>query len=275
MHATGAQTALLVDAHVHLQEEVLEGHVDPVVERACAAGVEWMVCNGTHEGDWEAVRRLSHSYPQLSACFGLHPWFVEGRSPNWLELLEGWLQEGAVGVGEIGLDRAVRERDAGSQTQVLRAQLDLARRRGLPVVIHCVRAWGRLLEVLRDVGPPPAGIVFHAYTGPAELVPPLTRMGGYFSFAGNALDPRNRRATLALQQAPLERLLVETDAPALLPPEPFRPHVVTGEHGELWNEPANLPAILEGLAALRGVPVQELAEITRDNARRLFGGWRG
>lgn len=262
----------LVDAHAHLQEEVLEEHLPGVMARAADAGVRWIVCNGTHENDWAQTAAIARTYSGVAPCFGLHPWFVSERSPEWLGRLEERLLAVPSGVGEIGLDRWHEPRDEAAQEVVFRQQLALARRLERPVVIHCLRAWGWLMEVLREVDVPPAGMLLHAYGGPPDLIRPLAGMGGFFSFAGDVLDERRRRKREALRAVPLDRLLIETDAPAMLPPESARPYVVRGAEGEVWNEPANLPAILEGIASLLGLAPERLADLTRQNAERLFGG---
>jgi TatD DNase family protein len=261
----------LVDTHCHLQEEVLEGHVEAIVSRARETGVSHLVVNGTHPGDWPQVLDLARTYPEVVPCFGLHPWFVGDAPGNWAEVLEHYIDAVPSAVGEIGLDRWVKDRDEVAQEEALRIQLAIAYRRHLPVMVHCLRAWGWLMGVLQEVGPSPAGMLIHAYGGPAELIGPLCDLGGYFSFAGNVLDDRRKRARASLLAVPLDRLLVETDAPAMLPPEPFGPHVIVGPDGEQWNEPANLPSIAVGIAQLLRVSPEALADATRENARNLFG----
>ncbi len=261
----------LIDAHVHLQEEVLAGRVPAIIHRARQAAVGCLVCNGTHAGDWEQVLRLAQTYPEVVPCFGLHPWFVTERQPDWLQVLEGYLDTVPAGIGEVGLDRRRRDGDEVAQEAVFRAQLDLAQRRKLPLVVHCLRAWGWLLRVLDEVGPLPGGMLLHAYSGAAEMIAPLVARGAYFSFAGNVLSERQRRGRLAVVAVPPDRLLVETDTPAMLPPEGFRPYGIPIDTGGVWNEPANLPAIVAGIAALRAMSVPELTQLTRENAQRLFG----
>lgn len=262
------------DAHNHLQEEVLIPHLDGVMQRARAAGIARMVCNGTHEGDWQRVLDLSREYEEIIPCFGLHPWFVKDRSPDWLRSLESFLDQTPSAVGEIGLDRYVPDRDEPAQEEVFRVQLDLARRRNLPVMIHCLKAWGWMLRVLESEGPPPAGMVIHAYGGSAELLPQLAAMGAWFSFAGSVLDERHARARGALKQVGPERLLVESDAPAMPPPQEFREHMVVGEGGEEYNEPANLPAILRGVAEVRGDREEDLRRICWENGERFSAAWQ-
>jgi len=133
---------MLIAAHNHLQEEVLVPYVGGAVERAREAGVGEMWCNGTDEGDWQAVLDLSLAYAEVVPFFGLHPWFVKDRSPDWLARLEHFLDAVPSGIGEIGLDRHVEDRDEPAQESVFRAQLALAVERGLPVSVHCLKAWG-------------------------------------------------------------------------------------------------------------------------------------
>ena len=230
-----------------------------------------MVCNGTHPGDWQRVSELAREYPEVVPSFGLHPWFCAEALPDWPAQLASFLDRGPAAIGEIGLDRWLKNRDEPAQESAFRTQLAIARERRLPVTIHCLRAWGWLTDVLRQAGPLPAGFLLHAYSGPRELIPSLARAGAFFSFAGNVLHPNRLRARAALQEAPLDRLLIETDAPALSPPRGYRPYTLTSSDGDNWNEPANLRAILEGIADLRQITPDELAETVLHNATRLFG----
>ena len=261
----------LVDAHMHLQEEVFEGHVEGVVERARAAGVLFLMCNGTHPGDWDRTIELARTYRGVASCLGLHPWFLEERPDDWLDRLVQAVEATPSCIGEVGLDATAWGRGIRPQLDALRPQLELAKRLGRPAMLHCVRAFGHLLAALTEVGPLPGGFLLHSYAGPPDLVPQFARLGAFFSFGGNVLDDRHKRARRSLDCVPLDRLLIETDAPALLPPPEFRTHVLQGDAGRLWNEPANLPAIMAGIADLRKMPSDELAGTVWANARRLFG----
>lgn len=259
---------MLIDAHNHLQEEVLVPYVEGLLDRARAAGVGEMWCNGTAENDWQDVLDLANAHPDILPFFGLHPWFVKDRSPDWLTRLEQFLDAIPSAIGEIGLDRHLQERDEPAQEEVFRDQLALARERNLPVTIHCLKAWGWMIDVLTALPSLPPMLI-HAYGGSAEVVQPLTKMGAFFSFGGSVLGENHLRARSALQAVPLDRLLIETDAPALLPPESFRLHTLVTPDGQQYNEPTNLPAIAEGIAALLGVPSESLASLTAENASRL------
>jgi TatD DNase family protein len=250
-------------------------HLEAVLARARAQGVGRFVCNGSTESDWPEVIELSRRFPDIIPCLGLHPWYVGERSAQWLARLEQHLDACPAAVGEIGLDRWVEPRDEAAQETVFRAQLALARRRQLPVMVHCLRAWGWLMDVLRDEAPLPAGLLLHAYGGPAELVPPLAGLGAYFSFGGNTLDERKLVRREAIRVVPRDRLLLETDAPDILPPPAFRPFATRNAEGRDRNEPANLPAIAQGIADLLGISWAELARLNWENARRFLGKvWR-
>lgn len=262
----------LIDAHLHLQDPALAADLEGVMERARGAGVRWMVCNGTREGDWERVAELARRYEEVVPCFGLHPWYVRERSERWMKRLEGLLEAMPSAVGEIGLDRWIEPRDEAAQEQVFRAQLAVARRRGLPAMIHCLRAWGWLMEVLGSEAPLPGGMLIHAYGGPVEMIKPLAERGAYFSFAGNVFEAKRAKAQEALAAVPMDRLLLETDAPDMLPPEGYRLACVRGTEGKQHNEPANLAMIVRGAAQVRGVDEERLAEAVWGNARRFFDG---
>jgi TatD DNase family protein len=262
---------MLIDAHLHLQDPELAPHLEAVLERAQSAGVERLVVNGTSEDDWSVVREMAARHPAVVPCFGLHPWFATERSGRWRRKLREFLESVPSAVGEIGLDRWVKTRDEDAQEEVFRVQLALARKLGRPVTIHCLKAWEWMMRVLRDEASLPAGMHFHAFGGPLAVIEPLLAEGAYFSFAGNVLEPRRTRARAALAAMPLERLLLESDAPDMPPPAAYRPHVLRDAEGRLLNEPANLPAVVRGLAELKGVSPERLAEATTENARRFFG----
>jgi TatD DNase family protein len=261
----------LVDAHLHLQEEILEGFVPDVLAVARSEGVGLFVSNGTHTGDWEATLAIAREHPDVVPCFGLHPWFIAEQPDDWPDRLESYLTAVPSGVGETGLGGACGV-PMEEQVRALRLHLDLAKRLGRPLMLHCIRAVGRLLEVLRSDGPPEAGFLLHAYAGSAESVPDFARLGGWFSFGGGSLHEGRRRAHLAVSAVPLDRLLVETDAPALLPPPEYRAHLFRSADGRSWNAPANLASIVRGIARLRAMDAAELGEITARNARAFLGG---
>lgn len=264
----------LFDAHCHLQDERLVTRAAAVFEAAGREGVAGFCCCGTEEGDWGAVADLAAAHPGVVPAYGLHPWYISPRSPDWSAALAARLAaDPRAAVGEIGLDHAIAEHDDADQRVVFAAQLRLAQRFGRPVCIHCRRAWQALTDALDEAGPLPRGFVVHSFSGSAEMLAPLAARGGYFSFSGALTRRHNRRARAAAAATPADRLLIETDAPDLVP------FVYAAEGGlavpaapDGINEPALLPLVARELAALRGMDAGELATLTTANARRFFLG---
>ena len=261
------------DAHNHLHDDRFAGRQADLVAASRAVGVARMVVNGYCESDWPQVAALARKFPDLVVpSFGCHPWYVGGRTPRWREKLVEFLDAtpGAV-VGEIGLDRWKPGLSYDGQEEVFIAQLRLATERNLTASIHCLQTWGRLWEVLRATPRPARGFVLHSYGGPAEMVPPLTKLGARFSFPGYFMHERKTRQREAFKLVPADRLLIETDAPDQLLPDAANAHPLTDAHtAKPLNHPANLPVVYQFLADLRGVPLTELAGQVEENFRRLF-----
>lgn len=251
----------LFDAHNHIQDERLFPELDAVMNRAVQAGIARMAVKGCRESDWPRVLDIVNRYPDANFALGLHPWFIGGRSRDWehnlINLLTGYPQ---ASVGEIGIDHAVEDRTDADQERVFLAQLEMARDLGRPVTIHCRKAWGRLLELLDGFGKHPCGLLIHCFGGSAEVALELVKRGGYISFSGSITRPNNRRAEAAIQAVPDDRILIETDAPDILPSQAEGP----------LNEPANLRLVLAKAAELRGVSEEALAALTYQNAERFF-----
>jgi len=261
----------MIDAHCHIQDEALAPFLADVLARARSAGVAAMICNGTGPADWRRLREMAAADASVWPCYGVHPWFVDHCGDGWFEQLEEvFRHEAAAGaaVGEIGLDRYVEPRDEARQEAVFRRQLALACRLDRPAMLHVVRAWPWLTAVLSD-GPRPAKFLLHAFAGPAEVVATLAKRGAYFSVGPAGVSPDCReRSRRALSAVPLERLVIETDAPDFHPRD--LPPRLRDEAGKPLNEPANLPHVLAGLANILEMPASELAEITTRNAKQLW-----
>ena len=151
-------------------------------------------------------------------------------------------------------------------------QLRLAAERNLPVSIHCLQAWGRLLEILRAEPRPRCGFLLHSYGGPQEMIAPLAELGAYFSFPGYFAHERKTRQRETFKSVPPDRLLIETDAPdQLLPPEHNRYPLADAASGKPLNHPANLGAVYDFMAGLLDEPLERLAPRVEQNFLRLFG----
>ena len=253
-------TVRLCDVHTHLQDLRLAKTIHQVMHRSMAAGVTHMVCCGVQESDWHGVTSLAARYPGILPAFGLHPWFISSRSLDWLDRLEQLLQTSSAAVGEIGLDRIVSPRNDRDQVLVFTSQLKLAKKYKRPVNIHCRKAFGLLADLLKENGGLPHGGVIHSYSGSADMVKVFERSGAYISFSGSLTRPHNKKVRQAARAVSLERLLIETDTPDILP---------TGvSHG--LNEPAHVHWVLKALAQLREESIEALANATFANAVRLF-----
>jgi len=281
-----------LDAHNHLQDDRFGGRQEVLIEECRAVGVVRMMVNGSCAEDWPAVLNLARKHPGLiRPSLGWHPWYLHEREEGWERELEAALDhEPDAGVGEIGMDRwileqppAIRARYAPGlagvepagleeQERVFRHQLRLAARRDRPVTVHGLRVWGRMVEVLGSEPLPRCGFLLHSYGGPVELVPVLARLGAYFGFPGYFLHERKQRQREVFRAVPVDRLLVETDAPDQVPPADCITHPLMGTDGERpLNHPANLATIQTGLARWLGVDEGELAERLEENFERWAG----
>lgn len=264
------------DAHNHLQDFAGRPDFEKILSETRAAGVTRMVVNGSTEADWPVVADLARRFPNLIIpAFGLHPWHIAGRTPRWRESLEDYLREfPRAAVGEIGLDRWIPEYDWDDQVLVFLEQWRLAVALNRPAEVHCLRAFGHLEQLLRDEPKPARGWILHSYGGPAEMVPTFAKLGASFSFSGYFLHPRKiEDRAAAFRAVPRDRLLIETDAPDMAPPEGSRLFPCPpGPDGKPENHPGNLATVASGLAPSLGMSSEDLAGLTTANARRMFGG---
>ncbi len=266
----------MIDAHCHL-DDLPAAEAGAAWERARAAGVSAVVLGGVAPAGWSRARAWAAAHPSCGWTMGVHPWQAAAprEDADPVDVLEARLAAGwrPDGIGEIGLDGR-RDAPGGRagldrQEAAFRRQLRLARRHGLPVVLHVVRAHGRALAAVAEEGPPPAGGAVHAFAASPEVARRWLDLGFHLSFGGALTWPEARRARAAARVAPGDRLLVETDAPDLCP-EPHRS--AARARGEApRSEPAMVVDVLAALAALRGEPPEALAAATAANARRLFG----
>jgi TatD DNase family protein len=260
----------LFDCHNHIQDERIYPELEKVMVRARMAGVEKMAVKGCCESDWPKVVEIINRYPDTYLAFGLHPWFIDGRSDQCFKVLRDLLTSyPQASVGEIGIDHAISPRNDGEQEAVFLEQLEMARQFDRPVTIHCRQAWGRLIELLDQGEELPRGMLIHCFGGSAEIATELVKRGAYISFSGSITRPNAKKAGPAIRAVPEDRILIETDAPDLLPHtvDETSCFKVDGVH---LNEPAHLPLVLAKAAELRGTSKETLAAITFRNAERFF-----
>ena len=250
----------IIDTHCHLTFDPLAGDLDGVLRRAETAGVAKIVVPAVDRDSWPVVRALS-GRGGVYAAFGLHP--CAAREALDLHVLGTFLEgEGVVAVGEIGLDFKIDggNRDRERQVHVFRAQVALARDLRLPVILHCRGAFEEMLAMLRPFAPKLRGVV-HAYSRGPELARRFLDLGLFLAFGGAVTRPRARRAHRSALTVPSDRLLVETDAPAI------------GLEGVAAEdaEPRHALDVVHALARVRGDSPSDIAAQTTANATELFG----
>ena len=258
------------DAHNHLQAPCFDGLHNKILE-SCV-GLGRMVVNGCLELDWPKVTALADAHPQVLPSFGCHPWFIHLRTVEWQKNLEGFLDQYPSAVGEIGIDRWKTDISYDDQEEVFLAQLAMATERNLPVSIHCLKAWGRLLELLQSNPVPQRGFLLHSYGGSAEMMPGFSKLGAYYSFSGYFLRGAKGRHREAFKEVPTDRLLIETDAPDMQLPDELNKHPLADKEGKPMNHPANIGVVYRELAKFLGEPEEQLAKGVEENFQRYFEG---
>lgn len=317
------------DAHCHLQLLPSDSNLPSVQQRAAHAGVIGYVLNGTHPDDWAAIARTptaaaqaeaegaSPAHPpcaiQVARCIGVHP-FVIGNDDrplpaDWpVQLSQALGRDASLGVGESGLHKLGKHKHTMSaQVAAMKIHCWLARACRRPITLHCVQAWGAMLEALTDCAgslddawsgtaaaaeahgwrlpdgsgpgqaaswpwpsellkqsdfPLGAPVILHGFAGPVDMIPKLQALGCYFSLGTLVTSPHAKKAHAAAVQAPLDRMLLETDSPD--------GHVWTEAGESPPCEPSVLPAIAARIAELRACSAASIAEATTTNAAHVF-----
>jgi TatD DNase family protein len=253
---------VLVDSHCHIDMPAFDADRAEVVARAREAGVERMLlvaCIDEDAGHRRAIRVAEELGQPASA--GVHPHDAKLMTDATLDELRGLAREKRiVAIGEIGLDFHYDHSPRDVQREVFRRQVRLAREVGLPVIIHTREADLETATLLEEEGAAEVGGVIHCFTGGHELADRALALGFCLSFSGIMAFPRAQVIQEVAAKAPLDRLLVETDAPFLAPPP----------HRGKRNEPAFVAEVAKKLAALRGATLEAVAEATQQNFRRLF-----
>ena len=258
------------DAHNHLQAPCYDGLPDELL--VVCEGLRRMVVNGCLELDWPKVAALADGCPHVLPSFGYHPWFIHLRSPDWQKNLEGFLDQYPCAVGEIGIDRWKTDISYDDQEEVFLTQLAMATERNLPVSIHCLKAWGRLLELLQENELPKRGLLLHSYGGSVEMMPAFTKLGAYYSFSGYFLCGAKGRHRETFKEVPANRLLIETDAPDMQLPSQLNEYPLEDGEGKAVNHPANIRVIYRELAKFLEEPEGQLVKRVEENFLRLFEG---
>lgn len=249
----------LTDSHAHIDDRSFDADRGLMFARASEAGVRHIVVPAVDQASWPRVASICAEHPQAHPAYGLHPIFLDQHRPEHLDDLVVQLQSHrAVAVGEIGLDFFLPELDPTRQREYFLRQLRIARDFDLPVIVHARRAMDEVTSTIKRIG----GLrgVVHSFSGSVQQAARLWELGFYLGIGGPVTYERAQRLRHIVATMPIERLLLETDAPD----QPDAAH--RGQR----NEPARVAEVLRVVALLRSESEAAVAAATSANARRLF-----
>jgi len=259
----------MIDIHNHLQNSLLQPHTAEIVSECSKLGVTLQVVNGTNENDWQLVNLLHQQFPEhIIPSYGLHPCFIDSRTSVWLELLEEYLKNGDAWVGEIGIDFRETQIAPQKQEEIFLQQLEIAYTYRRPVSIHCVQAWGRLLELLQQNKKLLTTFILHSYGASKEMIPQFAQLGAFFSYSASVTNTKRKKQREALLKTPIERLFLETDAPYKSPSEDLMIHLTKCAH----NSPCTIAPLYSYVAQTREIPLSQLIQQCRSNLSNCIEG---
>jgi TatD DNase family protein len=294
--------SFLVDAHCHLQDEGFGDRIEEILKKAEHCGVYRFACCGTRSTDWQKVLDLAERDTRIIPGLAWHPWYIgeieamhttrsnENESISWLEELERQLQlHPHAYIGECGLDGNPRFRSYFEwQKEVLRHHMILADRLGRPLTVHCVNAWAEFdrlvadyVEIRGNEQRSPLKIQLHSFSGSKDQVQRLLRWEKhaqersrrspveiFFSLSGTITFPQRRKLREAILWIPMNRLLIETDAPSI---PVYRSEGVSNPDSSVICEPSDLILVLKSLCELRNMTDNQLRILLYANSRYFFG----
>ncbi|SES40657.1 TatD family hydrolase [Salipaludibacillus aurantiacus] len=253
---------MLFDTHVHLNADQFEDDAEEVIKRAREKGVEHMVVVGFDEKTINKALKLIETYDFLYAAVGWHPVDAVDLTDDYL----AWIEElsdhpKVVAIGETGLDYYWDKSPKDIQQEAFRKQIRLAKKLNMPLIIHDREAHEDIVDILKEENAEEAGGIMHCFQGDVKMAKQCLEMNFYISFGGPVTFKNAKLPKEVAKEVPLNRLLVETDAP-FLAPHPYR-----GKR----NEPSYVKLVAEKIAELKEVEFEEVANQTTENAKKLFG----
>lgn len=248
----------IFDTHAHYDDEAFDDDRESLVLSLKDRGVVGIVSCGCDIASTVANQNLSHSFDDFYFAAGFHPENLEDFSVEDLEKLEPFFaDEKCVAVGEIGLDYHWMNSTKEKQRELFVAQIELAKAKGLPVIVHDREAHGDTLEILKATKP--SGVL-HCFSGSVEMAREVIKLGMFLGFNGVATFKNARKIPEVIREIPLDRIVLETDCPYLAP-EPHR-----GKR----NDSSFIPFIAQRIGEILGISAQEVLDVTNKNARALY-----
>ena len=248
----------IFDTHAHYDDEAFDDDRESLILSLKDRGVVGIVSCGCDIASTVANQNLSHSFDDFYFAAGFHPENLEDFSVEDLEKLEPFFaDEKCVAVGEIGLDYHWMNSTKEKQREVFVAQIELAKAKGLPVIVHDREAHGDTLDILKATKP--SGVL-HCFSGSVEMAREVIKLGMFLGFNGVATFKNARKIPEVIREIPLDRIVLETDCPYLAP-EPHR-----GKR----NDSSFIPFIAQRIGEILGISAQEVLDATNKNARALY-----
>lgn len=254
-----------VDAHVHLTDPRWKDDILQLISGWNRNGIEFFQMGGVDPREWQEQNKIKSHFPDLvGLCFGLHPWFIANSNEESCEEALNELStqiSSAQAVGEIGLDLRSQFIEGSSrerQIDYFRMQLELAQAAKKPCVLHLVRAAEEGLRVLQWVGLPEKKGMVHAFNGSKDIAQAYVKEGLLISVGAAVLWEKNKKLLSAIEHIPLEKLLIESDAPDQPPP------------GETQNKPDVIFRVAQKVAEIKSCPIESVLDQTTQNFKQLF-----
>lgn len=252
------------DSHAHYDDAQFHADRDALLKSLPEAGVDYVIDCASDLASAEKVLDLVDRYNFMYGAIGIHPEAVGDLDPEAVTSLYGYIEDSPkiVAVGEIGLDYHYEDNPSRDvQQEWFIEQIELAKELELPIIVHSRDAAQDTYEILRDYDAAQVGGVLHSYSGAPEMAQKYVDMGFYLGIGGMVTFENAKKVALTVEKIPLERLLIETDCPYLAP-VPMR-----GKR----NDSRNLRYTAARIAEIKGITPEEVARVTTENAKRLFG----
>ncbi len=251
---------MFFDTHAHYDDERFDPDRHELLANFPEMGVGLVLNPGCDAETSTKAVEYANTYPHVYAAVGWHPHEAEAYNADSGALIKKWCADPRVrAIGEIGLDYYYDFAPREKQRAVFRAQMEIARELGVPVIIHDRDAHGECMEIIREF--PEVKGVFHCYSGSAEMGRQLIDMGWYLSFTGAITFKNARKALETIEICPMDRIMIETDSPYLTPVP----------HRGKRNDSRELCYVAEKIAEIKGISAEEVAKITLENGKRFFG----
>jgi TatD DNase family protein len=252
---------MLIDSHCHLDDARYDADREAMITRARESGIDHFITIGCDLETSQAAVALAERHPFISATVGVHPHEVKHIQDGWYHELRALAKsERVVAYGEIGLDYHYDHSPREIQRERFREQIRLARELHLPIVVHTREAQEDTITILKEEKAVEVGGVFHCFSGDAWLAKDTLDLGFYLSFSGVVTFQNATMLREIVKTVPLDRILIETDAPYLTPVP----------HRGKRNEPAYVRSVAEKIAELHSISLEEVETITTQNTKRVF-----